>query len=251
MIKSKKLSKYKNISHGFFGSRGGFSKGIYSSLNCGIGSKDDQSNINKNLKIVLKKISKNEKKIFLPKQKHSNKLFFIKNNNLKKRVACDALLTDQKNIPIGVLTADCAPILIFDNKKKIIGVIHAGWRGAFKGIIRNVVKFMNKKGSKKKDIIAVVGPCISVLNYEVKQDFLNKFLKASRNNNFFFKFIKKKIFFDLKKYIKFQLEKLNIKKVEFINKDTYKLKNSYFSARRSLTEKKHDYGRNISVIMIK
>ncbi len=160
------------------------------------------------------------------------------------------MITDQKKFPIGVLTADCAPIMIYDDDKKVIGVIHAGWKGAYKGILKRVINFLYKKGCKKKNIITVIGPCISSSSYEIKQDFLKKFLKSDTRNKIFFNFKKKRIFFDLRKYIKYQLKKLGIKKIEIIDKDTYKLKNTYFSARRSLSKKNNDYGRNISLIMI-
>ena len=250
LIKSKKLSKFKNISHGFFGSKGGISRGIYKSLNCGIGSKDKKSNINKNLKIVKSSINLNKNTIYLPKQIHSNKFYFIKNKSIKKRIKCDALITNKKNILIGVLTADCAPILIYDPIKRIISVIHAGWKGAYKGILKNVITFLKSNGSNIKDLVVAIGPCISIKNYEVKADFLRKFIKKNKNNNIFFKFSNKKIYFNLKKYISFEIKKLGINKLEVINKDTFEEKNTYFSARRSLTKKQSDYGRNISLIMI-
>jgi YfiH family protein len=107
----------------------------------------------------------------------------------------DALITDQKNIPIAVLTADCAPILLFDKNTRTIAAIHAGWKGALKGIIANVVKFMQKKGSSSKDISATVGPCIAARNYEVKQDFIKKFIKKDKKNKIFFKRSQKKNLF--------------------------------------------------------
>ena len=186
----------------------------------------------------------------MPKQMHSGKFHFISKKINKKRVKCDALITNQKKIPIGILTADCAPIIIFDPKKIIISVVHVGWKGAFKGIIKNVITFFKKKGSKPNDLIAVVGPAISVKNYEIKKDFLKKFLNKNKKNKIYFKFFHNKIFFDLRKYIFFQIKKLGINKLEIINKDTFSGKNSYFSARRSLIKKQNDYGRNISLIMI-
>ena len=149
-----------------------------------------------------------------------------------------------------MLTADCAPLIIYDPKKIVISVIHAGWKGAYKGIVQKVVNYLVKKGSKKKDLVSVIGPSISVSSYEVKNDFYKKFLKQSKKNKVFFKLIRKRMFFDLKKYITNQLLRLGIKKIEVINKDTFKLKNTYFSARRSLIKKENDYGRNISIIMI-
>ena len=166
MFISKKLSRLKEINHGFFNKTGGTSKGIYKSLNCGIGSKDNRINIKKNLRIVKKKICKKSKEIFLVKQNHSNKFIFLsKNSKTKNRsVNADAIITEKKKFPIAVLTADCVPILIFDKKKKIIAAIHAGWRGAYKGIIQKVLKFMFDKGCKKKDMITALGPCISILS---------------------------------------------------------------------------------------
>ena len=116
--------------------------------------------------------------------------------------------------------------------------------------MQKVVNYLVNKGSKKKDLVSVIGPSISVSSYEVKNDFYKKFLKQSKKNKVFFKLIRKRMFFDLKKYITNQLSRLGIKKIEVINKDTFKLKNTYFSARRSLIKKENDYGRNISIIMI-
>jgi len=132
----------------------------------------------------------------------------------------------------------------------VVSMVHAGWKGAFKEIIKKVITFFKKKGSNVKDLIVVIGPCISVKNYEIKKDFLRKFLKKDKKNKIYFKFSHNKIFFDLIKYISFQIKSFGINKLEIINKDTFSRKNSYFSARRSLVKKENDYGRNISLIMI-
>ena len=252
MINSKKLSKQKKIAHGFFNKNGGKSKGIYKSLNCGIGSKDKKSIVKKNLRIVKNKIGKKLKNIFLLNQTHSNKLIFINKNYRfqKKRISADALVTDQKKLPIAVLTADCAPVLLYDQKKNIIAAIHAGWKGAYKGIIKKVINFLLKKGSKKKDIIAAVGPCISQRNYEVRSDFQKKFIKKDKKNKIFFKKIKNTLYFDLTGFVKSQLKLIGISNIDTINIDTFEKRNNFFSARRSLTLKHDDYGRNISIIMI-
>ena len=252
MIRSKKLEKLKEISHGFFNRNGGKSKGIYKSLNCGLGSKDKKINIQKNLKIVKNKISKNSKKIFLVNQIHSQKYIYINNSNKikSKRVKADAIITNQKKLPIAILTADCVPILIYDDTLKIIAAIHAGWRGAYKGIINNVIKFMIKKGSKIENIHAAIGPSISQKNYNVKKDFLKKFLKKNKKNKVFFKKRKNLIYFNLPKYVKSQLISNKISNIDHINIDTYDYKNNFFSARRSLRLNHDDYGRNISIIMI-
>ncbi|MDB3864344.1 peptidoglycan editing factor PgeF [Candidatus Pelagibacter sp.] len=252
MIKSKKLNRFKNLEHGFFNRNGGKSLGIFKSLNCGPGSSDKKKNILKNLQIVQKKIKTKLKKIILLKQVHSNKFHFI-NKDLKLKnynFEGDALITNKKELPIAILTADCAPILIYDENEKMIAAIHAGWKGAFKEIIKKTLNFMIKKGCTPKNITAVIGPCISVKNYEVKKDFIKKLMKKDEKNKKFFKKIKNKNFFNLKNYVHSQLKALNIKKIDIINKDTFNPKNNFFSARRSISRNENDYGRNISVIMI-
>ncbi len=252
MIKSNLLKKFKGIKHGFFNRIGGNSTGIYQSLNCGPGSKDKKINIKKNLKIVFKKFSKTSKKIFLLHQIHSNKFVFIDKNFKinQKKIKADAIITNQEKLPIGILTADCVPILIYDNNSKMIAAIHAGWKGAYKGIINNVINFMIKKGSKRNNIYAVIGPSICQKSYNVKRNFFNKFLKKDKNNKIFFRKTKKIIYFDLPRYVKTQLKLNKISSIDHINIDTFVEKNNFFSARRSLRLKHDDYGRNISIIMI-
>ena len=249
MIKSKKLKKFKNIKHGFFNSLGGVSSGIYKSLNCGMGSNDSKINVIKNLKIVSKKIG-TKKKIILLNQLHSSKIFFI-NKLSKKKLFGDGIITNTRGIPIGILTADCAPILFLDPKKNIIGAVHSGWKGAYKKIGKKMINFFKKRGSKLNDIYVVIGPCISQNNYEIKNDFKTKFLRQSVKNKKYFKMVKNKIYFDLKGYIFRQLKNVGINNIEIIKKDTFNPKNNFFSARRSLNKKINDYGRNISIIMIK
>ena len=253
MIKSKKLNKFQNINHAFFNKVGGKSTGIFKSLNCGPRSTDVKKNVLKNLTIVRKKINFNSKKIILLNQIHSNKFHFIDKNLklLKDKLEGDALITNKANLPIAVLTADCVPILIHDEKEKMIAAIHAGWKGAYKDIVLRVVNFMIKKGCSSKNITAAIGPCITVNNYEVKQDLIKKFIKKNKKNIIFFKKINNKSYFNLNKYIQSQLKVLNIKKIDIINKDTFNPKNNFFSARRSISRKENDYGRNISLIMIK
>ena len=251
MIKSKKLAKLKNLKHGFFNSSGGKSKGIYQSLNCGPGSKDLSVNVKKNLEVVKKKISNSAKNIFLLNQIHSNKLVYIDNNyKLTKKPKADAVITNQKNLPIAVLTADCVPILIHDNKKRIVAAIHAGWKGAFKGIIDKVIRFMVKKGCSLKNITAVIGPSISVKNYEVKDDFMKKFIKKDKKSLKYFKIENNKLYFDLSQYVYSQILQNKIKNIDTIKLDTFDIKNKFFSARRALSLKQNDYGRNISIIML-
>ena len=250
MFCSKKLIKFKNIRHGFFNREGGVSKGIYKSLNCGPGSKDKIKNIKKNIEKVCKKIGCNKKNLILLDQVHSNIVHNV-NRVTRKKLKGDSLITSKKGIALGILTADCAPVFIYDPINNLISALHAGWKGAFKQIISKTIKKFKLKGSNLNDLIVVIGPCISKNNYEVKKDFLNKFIVKEKSNKNFFNYKNNKIFFSLNDFIKKSFLDLGIKNIEIIKKDTYILSNNFFSARRSLKKKLNDYGRNISVIMIK
>jgi len=250
MIVSKKLNKYKSISHGFFNIKGGVSTGIYKSLNCGPGSNDKPSNIKKNILIVCKKIGCKSNNLVLLNQIHSKKIYEIKKIP-KIKLSGDGLYTKTKMLALGILTADCAPIIIFDKLKKNIGIVHAGWRGAYKEIVIKMLNLFIKKGSLKKNIIVVIGPSIKQKNYEVKFDFKRRFLKKSSKNERYFTSKNNKIYFSLSDFIKGQLIDFGVKNIDIIKKDTYTKRNNFFSARRSLHDKQLDYGRNISIIMIK
>ena len=251
MIKSKKLKKIKNIKHGFFNSIGGKSKNIYKSLNCGPSSKDISANVQENLKIVKNKIDNKAKNIFLLHQIHSSKFIFVDEKyNGKIKPKADAIITNKRYLPIAILTADCVPILICDDKKKMIAAIHAGWKGAYKGIIQKVIKFMIKKGCSLKDITASIGPSISVKNYEVKENFRKKFIKRNKKNFKYFRIKDNKLYFNLINYVHSVLSNNKIKNIDTLRIDTFDIKNKFFSARRALSLKQNDYGRNISIIML-
>ncbi len=250
MILSKLLFQTRIVNHGFFNKKNGFSKGIYKSLNCGKGSSDNKKNIKNNLNYVKKKILSKKNNIALLYQVHSSKFFYIKKIPKKKLIG-DGLITNVRKLPLGILTADCAPILILDVRKKIIAAVHSGWKGAYKNIVIKILKKLIKLGSQKKDIIAVIGPCIKQRNYEVGKEFKDKFIKKNKKNFIFFKLKKRKIYFNLSKFIFNQLISFGISKIDVINKDTFDKKNNFFSARRSLKGNESDYGRNISAIMLR
>ena len=251
MFFSSKLKNFKNIKHCFFSRKNGFSKGIYQSLNCGLGSNDNRENILKNLEFVSNKISCNKNSLITLNQKHTNQvIYFDDQKSIKNKLTGDAIVTQIKNIGIGILAADCAPILFYDPNKKIIGCAHAGWRGAINGIINNTVYKFNELNSQNEDLFAIVGPCIDKKNYEVKNDFFKKFIEKNKNNEVFFKINKNKYFFDLRGYINKQLLLLNIKNIENIEEDTFSNSEFFYSYRRSSSNNENDYGRCISVILM-
>ena len=250
MFYSKKFKKLKNIKHCFFSRKGGFSKGIYHSLNCGKGSKDNKKNIYKNLSVVSKKMNVSQKKLSLMNQTHSNKVIIINKKNINsKKFNSDAIITKLKGIALGVVTADCVPIILYDIKNKSVGCIHAGWRGAFNGIIENTIKKFRKLNSNN-EIFASVGPCIGSKSYEVDINFYKKFISKSKKNiAYFVKKDNNKKLFNLRKYVNDKLVSLNAK-VDHVNHDTFKEEKSFFSYRRSQKLQEKDYGRCISIISI-
>jgi len=249
MFYSKKLNKFKKIKHCFFSRKGGFSKGLYKGLNCGRGSKDKKVNILKNLNYVSKKMFTKKNKLILMNQTHSTKVIEVTRSNYKKRINSDALITSVKGLALGVVTADCVPIIVYDFENEIVGCIHAGWKGAFSGIIENTINKIKKINSKNK-IIASVGPCIGKKSYEVNLRFYQKFLnKAKRNKKYFFHKNKNKKLFNLRKFVADKLIELDVK-IDHVNHDTFREKMNFFSFRRSFKLKQNDYGRCISVVRL-
>lgn len=252
MFFSKKLRKFKNIKHCFFSRKNGFSNGLYKSLNCGIGSNDIKKNVLKNLKFVSEKIGCEEKFLITLNQKHTNEVvYFEDKKSIKNKIIADGMISQVKNVGIGILSADCAPILFYDPHKKIIACAHSGWKGALRGIIKNTVKKFVQLKSNNKDLIAVVGPCIGKENYEVKIDLFKKFIEQDSKNRIFFKKKGDESFnFDLRGLINNELSKLGINNIENLHMDTFSNKELFYSYRRSCFNKEIDYGRCISVILM-
>ncbi len=249
MFYSKNLKKFNGLKHCFFSRKNGHSTGLYKGLNCGKGSMDKKNNILKNLNFVSKKMTIKKNKLVLMHQTHSNKVVEIKKNNLKKKVYSDAMITKLRGVALSVVTADCVPILVFDKTNEIVGCIHAGWKGALSGIIKNTIIKIRKLGLNSK-IYAGVGPCIGKKSYEVDNNFYKKFIKESKKNKKYFKKKnKQKKLFNLRGFVTDKLLDLNIR-VDHVNRDTFRDKINFFSYRRSSILKQRDYGRCISVIRL-
>ena len=249
MLYSKKFNKFKSIKHCFFSRKNGFSKGLYKGLNCGRGSKDTKKNILKNLNYVSQKMLVKKNKLILMNQTHSNKVIEIKKGNYKKTINSDAIITRVKGLALGVVTADCAPVIIYDLKNKIVGCIHVGWKGAFSEIIKNTVNKIKKLNTNNK-IFACIGPCIGKKSYEVDLIFYKKFLnKSKKNKKYFSHKNKNKKLFNLRKFVADKLVELKVK-VHHVDHDTFKEKMNFFSYRRSYKLKQNDYGRCISVVRL-
>ena len=252
MFFSSKLKKFENLKHCFFSRKNGVSQGFYESLNCGLGSGDKKENILKNLELASEKIGCKKESLITLNQKHSNQVIYFENEtDVKNKLYGDAIVSKVKNIGISILAADCAPILFYDPKNKIIACAHSGWKGALNGIIKNTIKKFNELNSNNNDLIAVVGPCIKKQNYKVKIDFFKKFVtQDKKNESFFEKINNEKYTFDLRGFINKEISNLNVKNIENIEIDTFSEKEFFYSYRRSCVNKEKDYGRCISVILM-
>jgi hypothetical protein len=241
-----------NIDHCFHSKLGGNSKNIYKSLNCGKGTNDSIKNINYNLKFVANYYELLPKNIITLYQTHSNKSFIFRNMLNQNQYLHDGIVSKKKNVILSILTADCAPILFYDNQKKIIGACHAGWKGALSGIIDNTIINMVRLGSIPSNIHCAIGPCIGPNSYTVRDDFYETFtLKNKKNTDFFKKIEKNQYLFSLKKFIIYKLKLFKIKDICSIDIDTFDEEDLCFSHRRSILKKENDYGRMISTIVIK
>ena len=249
MFYSENLKKFNQIQHCFFSRKNGNSLGIYKSLNCGVGSKDDKDKIEKNLDIVSNNFKIKKKQLVLMNQTHSNKVKVIENLNDNLKVDADAMVTKVDNIALAVLTADCAPILVYESEKKIIGCIHAGWKGAISGIIENTVKKIIEIGGNTKNLVVCIGPCIDKKNYEVKKDFYEKFNENIKDSDsFFLKDKNNLLYFDLRAFVIKKLSNCGILHIDNISLDSFSMVEEYFSHRRAKKLGENDYGRCISVI---
>lgn len=252
--KSKLLSQFEGIKHGFFTRNGGVSSGLYGSLNCSPGSSDAIDNVMQNRQKVLDALEMGEKStLYGLNQIHSTCVFTIKKgmpSSLQKGFRDgDAMITMDKGVALSVLTADCSPVLFSASNIPIVAAAHAGWGGAVKGIIANVVDEMCKLGAEKQAITACIGPTIQQQSYQVREDFIQQLNDLSDfNTNEFLDKRAGHVYFDLPKYIETQCQRSGIGQVENLDLDTYALEDEFFSFRRNTHAGEKDYGRHISVI---
>ena len=163
----------------------------------------------------------------------------------------DGMITSLDYIVLGVLTADCAPIFIFDKKGKFVCCLHSGWKGTLSNICKNAIKIFDKNNIKRKNLIAIIGPCLGRENYEVDKNFEKKFLIKNQKYSKFFKYKNKsKSYFNLRGIINFQLNNLGLKNIYNINKDTYLNESLFFSHRRSTHKGEKSSGRLINLISL-
>lgn len=219
--------------HCFFGAEGGVSTGIYASLNVNFSSDDKPENLQKNLEIVAGSYGLGKERLHVINQDVSNVVTYVQEPSFKQ-IECDGAVTDQPDVVLCIRTADCAPVLLADYERGVIGAAHAGWRGAYKGVIENCVELMVEKGAVRENIAAAVGPCIGQASYEVDEGFYRQFEQKFRDFETYFKPGKSgHYFFDLEGFCHSRLITCGIKNISVSGLDTCALEGKYFSFRRN------------------
>ncbi len=239
--------------HLFFDRRGGFSTGKYHSLNFSLNSLDNRENIFKNIAIVANHFNQSEKNLNIMIQGVSNKAVYIEKPS-QFQIEADGAVTDKANIILAIRTADCAPVLFYDGKHKVIGVSHAGWRGALYGIIENTLSLMLSYGAEKKTIAAAVGPCLQKTSFECQQDMIEKFLNINPNYQIFFTPQDERHWlFDAQAFCVHKLKTCGVDNIWTSNINTY-TDDNYFSYRRNCHQKSvsqpKDFPSHLSTIML-
>jgi len=240
------------VAHGFFGRKGGVSTGLYDSLNCGPGSGDERASVMENRARATAALSPGATLVTLY-QIHSAEAVIV---NAPWEIAgnpkADAMATDRSGIALGILAADCAPVLLADPGAHVIGAAHAGWGGALAGVSEAVVAAMERLGARRERISAAVGPCISGASYEVGPEFKPRFVAADAANERFFEQSTREGHwqFDLPAYVAHRLRQSGVGVVEVMPRCTYESEADFFSYRRTTHRKEADYGRQLSAIML-
>jgi len=239
------------LPHGFLGRRGGVSAGDLAGLNVGYGSNDDRAAIDENRCLAIQSLLAGAE-LATVHQVHSAEVVYAERPwPQSDRPRADAMVTDRPNLLLGILTADCAPVLIADSQAGVIGAAHAGWRGALAGVTDSTIAAMEQLGARRDDIHAAVGPCIAQPSYEVDEGFRARFLQAHADNErFFMTGPADKPHFDLEAYVVHRLIAAGIGEVEALSLDTYADPDRFYSYRRSTHRGEADYGRQLSAIAI-
>jgi YfiH family protein len=241
------------IAHGFFGREGGVSQGIYASLNCGPGSRDEPAAVAENRRRVADALAPGIHLVSLS-QVHSPTVYTLPGWGAEdgRRPEGDGMVTCTRGLGLAILTADCAPVLLADPKAGVIGAAHAGWKGALGGVLEAALEAMEKLGAVRGRISAAVGPCIAQENYEVGADFRDRFLeRGPGHQRFFVPSDKENHFrFDLPCYVADRLTRAGTGSVESLGICTYPVDNGFFSFRRTTHAGEPDYGRQVSAIVL-
>lgn len=236
------------VAHGFLGRRGGVSRGITAGLNTGYGSGDDRAAIDENRRRAVDAVQPGAELVTVY-QVHSPDCVVAEGWAYEDRPHADAIVTDRPGLLLGILTADCAPVLLADAEAGVVGAAHAGWKGALGGVTDATIAAMIRLGARRERIAAAIGPCIARASYEVDNDFACRFETADPENERFFTTARPGHHqFDLEGYVAARLAAAGVTRVAALGLDTYADEDRFFSFRRATHRGEPDYGRQISLI---
>jgi len=252
VIEAYTLADAKVSRHAFFTREGGVSGGLYQSLNCGYGSDDKQANVTENRRRICSTLDLPAVALVTPYQIHGTNVVVVKepwSHDVAPKA--DGLVTNIPGLALGILTADCAPVLFTDRDAGIIGACHAGWRGALDGIVKSTLIAMEGLGAKRSQISAAIGPCIAQISYQVGSEFCEQFLAVVQDYaTYFIGDDDNRYRFDLPGFVLDRLKGAGISDACWVGMDTCDEKQPFFSYRRSTQKKESDFGRGLSVITL-
>jgi YfiH family protein len=254
MIQARSLADLDGVQHRFFTRRGGVSDGLYSSLNCGYGSGDQPDNVRENRRRAAAEFDLGETDLLTLHQIHSTDVLTIGAERWTSPGApkADALVTDRPGVALGVLAADCAPVLFADSDAQVVGAAHAGWKGALGGVVDTTIAAMEKLGARRDRIRAGIGPCIGRESYEVGPEFPAPFVAQDKANEAFFRPASRvgHFMFDLAGYLVHRLTLAGVA-VSATGHDTLAASDDFFSYRRNTLQGVRDYGRGLSAVALR
>jgi YfiH family protein len=241
-----------HLAHGFFGRADGVSQGIFASLNCGPGSGDVRADVIENRHRAAEALSPGANLLTLYQIHSGDAVAVTEPWNIGEGPQADAMVTNVPGVALGILTADCAPVLFADAEAGVIGAAHAGWKGALFGVIDSAIVAMERLGARRDRIAAAIGPCISQAKYEVGAEFRERFLEAASGNARWFVPSDRAEHFrcDLEGYVTARLQAASLAQVERVSACTYAREDDFFSFRRATHRGEKDYGRQVSAIVL-
>ena len=254
MILAENLRRLRGVHHGFFGRAGGVSEGIYASLNCGFGSGDDTGRVAENRARAMRRLALDPDNLVTAYQTHSQRVAVVDRPWAHGDAPeVDAMVTTRRGVALGILHADCAPVLFADADAGVVGAAHAGWRGALDGVLEATLSEMQRRGADLARIAAAIGPCIGQASYEVGPEFRARFIDAESGNAQFFVASPSRpqhFQFDLQGYAAQRLARAGVRRIEGLARDTCAESENFFSYRRRTLDGGKDYGRNVSLIAL-
>lgn len=253
IVSAPNLSEQAGVAHAFFTRRGGVSEGIYAGLNCGQGSRDDGAHVQENKRRAIAALGLGPGSLALVHQVHSPDVWTADAPRDRPAMEkADALVTRRPGLGLGILTADCAPVLFADGAAGVVGAAHAGWRGAMSGVLENTVARMEAQGAARANIHAALGPCIRQASYEVGQDMKDAFAARHADHDRYFAAGDRPghYQFDLAGFIMARLADLGLASTHDVGLDTYGDADRFFSYRRATHQGEPDYGRELAVVAL-